>query len=268
MKVFSFLLACLCTAAAGHASAQTTPKAAPAAASKPAASKAAAAKPGVKPAADAAEDQGKTRALGDVGTPTVSASGKATGPLLTREELRVCLSQEESIRTRMAGLESKRGPLDREKEVLVADKVRVTEDRGEMEGAKQQAEAVNTRTKDYASRVDAWNKLAADVAANGRQGAAGERQRSEVNRKREELERELKDVESERKKVEEGSLAAVNNYNARVAAYQARADDWNKRNAEVNDGARALEEERRKWIAECGDRRYREDDENAIRRGK
>ena len=57
-------------------------------------------------------------------------------------------------------------------------------------------------------------------------------------------------------------------FNAKVAALDARVADWNQRNAQVNDSAKALEQERMSWISDCGDRRYREDDEIAIRRGK
>ncbi|MBK6472251.1 MAG: hypothetical protein IPF94_16520 [Betaproteobacteria bacterium] len=44
--------------------------------------------------------------------------------------------------------------------------------------------------------------------------------------------------------------------------------DWNQRNAQVNETARKLEDERSLWLSECSNRRYREDDEKAIRAGK
>mgnify|MGYP000370216868 CR=1 FL=1 len=56
--------------------------------------------------------------------------------------------------------------------------------------------------------------------------------------------------------------------NAKVGAFDGRVSDWNQRNAAVNDAAKALEQERLKWMSDCGDRRYREDDELAIKRGK
>jgi hypothetical protein len=48
----------------------------------------------------------------------------------------------------------------------------------------------------------------------------------------------------------------------------ARIAAWNERNGQWNDTSNALEAERKGWVTACADRRYREDDENAIRRGK
>ena len=44
--------------------------------------------------------------------------------------------------------------------------------------------------------------------------------------------------------------------------------DLQRIRAAIHDAAKALEQERLKWMSDCGDRRYREDDELAIKRGK
>lgn len=61
---------------------------------------------------------------------------------------------------------------------------------------------------------------------------------------------------------------AVADYNARIGAVDARVSEWNVRNAQLNDKAKALEDERAGWVTSCADRRYREEDENAIKAGK
>ena len=64
------------------------------------------------------------------------------------------------------------------------------------------------------------------------------------------------------------SQAAVDGYNADVqargkliAAYQAAAPIF-------NDRVEKLEDDRQKWSKDCADRRYREDDLDAIKSGK
>ena len=57
-------------------------------------------------------------------------------------------------------------------------------------------------------------------------------------------------------------------YNAKASALDARVSDWNARNNAWNDTSLALEAERKGWVRDCADRRYREDDESAIRRGQ
>jgi hypothetical protein len=61
---------------------------------------------------------------------------------------------------------------------------------------------------------------------------------------------------------------AVASYNARAAALDSRIKDWNERNARANEASSALQNERENWVSSCADRRYREDDELAIKRGQ
>ena len=60
----------------------------------------------------------------------------------------------------------------------------------------------------------------------------------------------------------------VNAYNANAKAVEARVVDWNTRNQAWNDAGVNLETERQEWVQQCADRRYREDDEAAIKAGK
>ena len=43
---------------------------------------------------------------------------------------------------------------------------------------------------------------------------------------------------------------------------------WNERSAGHSQRAKAVNEERETWMSDCADRRYREDDEIAIRKGQ
>ena len=75
-------------------------------------------------------------------------------------------------------------------------------------------------------------------------------------------------LDVERETVLGENQAAVNAYNARVGTLDKRVVDWNQRNAQWNEASKALEIERKDWVDQCGNRRYREDDEKAIRAGK
>jgi hypothetical protein len=61
---------------------------------------------------------------------------------------------------------------------------------------------------------------------------------------------------------------AIKAFNERVLARDARIDDYNKRNAALVADATAWQAASDQWKTQCGDRRYREDDEIAIKRGK
>ena len=54
----------------------------------------------------------------------------------------------------------------------------------------------------------------------------------------------------------------------KATALDARVTAWNQNNEQWNADSRALETERSTWVSACSDRRYREEDETAIRQGK
>ena len=57
-------------------------------------------------------------------------------------------------------------------------------------------------------------------------------------------------------------------FNGKAAALDARVSSWNERNAKWNEMSVAMESERKAWVTSCSDRRYREEDETAIKAGK
>lgn len=260
MKAHHVLLASLCLAltwpAPSQAQTQTQTPTTPAKpAAKPAATKPTATAAAAKPA------DNKTLTLG---------SGKNPGgPILTRDELRACLKEEERLRTRLTEVEGGRGALDREKEALGVEQAALRADRAPLDELKKRTDDLAARLRDYAARVDAWNKGVTEFNANLRANTAtSERQRVEFNRQREELAKLLVELEAEKARHTAESEGLVRAYNVRLAALDSRVVDWNQRNAQANEANKALEVERQAWLAGCGDRRYREEDEQAVRAGK
>ena len=99
-------------------------------------------------------------------------------------------------------------------------------------------------------------------------GMQGERQREALNKERAEIEKERTALEAERARISSGSADAVRAYNVKAGALDARVGDWNQRNARWNEMSTALETDRQGWVTGCSDRRYREEDETAIKAGK
>jgi hypothetical protein len=133
---------------------------------------------------------------------------------------------------------------------------------------KKQAEALSERMKAYGARVTAWNDSVTAFNANAPTGSKADRERLALNKERDELGVQQKVLEAEKTEFATKSEAVVRDYNAKAAAVDAQVTDWNKRNEQWNQDARALEADRSEWVINCADRRYREDDETAIKRGK
>jgi predicted nucleic acid-binding Zn-ribbon protein len=219
----------------------------------------AAAKPAAAPAkaGSAAEDK------------TLSLGGKSSsGPILTRDELRTCLSQEEVIRKRLDAHTALRAPLDKEKSDLSAVQQTLRAERAPLEDMKKQAEDLSQRMKDYGVRVNGWNERVAAFNTANPSGARGDRERSALNKERDDLGVLQKALEAEKAELATKSETLVRDYNAKATAVDAQVTGWNQRNEKWNQDARALEADRSEWVISCADRRYREDDEIAIKRGK
>ena len=62
-----------------------------------------------------------------------------------------------------------------------------------------------------------------------------------------------------------GASSGASQVNSKVDALNTRTAAWNERNKRVVKMGEDLTQERDLWASECGNRRYREDDEIAIR---
>ena len=262
MKWISLLLVLACSTVATLAVAQTAPvKPTAQPAAKPAAKPAV--KPAAKPAPAAVGADGRTLSLGGG-----SGSSAVRGPLLAREELRACLKQEESIRTRLAQQDAGRAPLDQEKKAINADQQALRTEQAPIDEMKKKVEEFAVRLKDYDARVQSWNLRVEAHNALRAGSAAYDRSQVALNKEREEITKERTELEAERWRLTSQSETLVGAYNARAQALETLVTDWNVRNSAWNDTNGKLDTERKTWVSSCADRRYREDDETAIRQGK
>lgn len=215
-----------------------------------------AAKPASAPAPKAAE--GRTLSLG--GTGGTGGSGK----LMTRDELRDCLKQQASLTQRRTEVEAARGPIDREKEDLVKEQQALKGEREKVDQARAAIADLNARYQAYGEKVKDWNDRATALKDQG--GVKADRERSVLERERVDLQKQQAALDADRDKLGDGSVQkAVDAFNARAVALDQKVTAWNERNAQLADRARALNRDRETWVNDCADRRYREDDEIAIR---
>jgi hypothetical protein len=98
-----------------------------------------------------------------------------------------------------------------------------------------------------------------DEAARGH--AALEAEKAELRKSGDALKAELETLDR-------GSQEAVDDYNARAAARDKRIDAWEANTAALAARLEALKAERERFAGACGNRRYDEADEIAIRNGR
>jgi chromosome segregation ATPase len=247
LRRLAALTALACTATLSLA--QSTP-------AKPAAKPAPKATPAPAPATPAA---GKTLSMG------TAASGS---PVLTREELRACFSRRDFLTSRLKEADGARTALDSERVGLSQEQSTLRTERENLGGMKGAVEDLNNKAKAFQQDVDNWNKAVAAFNDAKLTGSAAEKQRVELNQTGESLRARQAELQAERGAIVAKGENAVKAFNAKAAAVDQKIADWNERNRRLNADNEALQKERDTWAVECGDRRYREDDEKAILSGK
>lgn len=195
----------------------------------------------------------------------LNPGGSGKGPMLDRDELRACLKQQETLAARRTEVDQQREPLERDKAQLAKDQQALAAERDKLEATRRGAEDLSARMKAHGERVAAWNERA--KAAQERTGAQGDRERRQLEADRAQLQKDQAALEAERTALGTSAQQGVADYNAKAQALDARVSDWNRRNAELVERANAVNQEREQWLDSCANRRFREEDEIAVRKG-
>jgi chromosome segregation ATPase len=209
--------------------------------------------PAAKPATDS-----KPLTMGNTGS----------GKLLTRDELRACFKRRDDLSARLADVEAQRKALDAERDAITQDRTALA---GERDAVKQKTDAVAAlegRMIAFKQKVDDWQARVTAFNDSGRVGVMADRQRADLQREQVALTASQKELEAERVSVTTAAQEAISSFNTKVAAIETRSTDWNTRNAKLNEVTQAVSDDRQGWVTECSNRRYREDDETAIKRGQ
>lgn len=199
---------------------------------------------------------------------TLSGKDASGSKLLTRDELRACLKQRDALSTRLADLDTTRQKLDAERVGLGQEQAALKTERETMAGMRAEIDALNAKTKAFQEEVDGWQKRVAAFNESPPSGSAAERTRNELNEQAEALKKRQAALQTERDSVLGRGDQAIKAFNAKAQALEQKVGDWNDRNAKLNADVEKTKTERETWSTECGDRRYREEDEKAILSGR
>ncbi|QNA99079.1 hypothetical protein [Massilia sp. Se16.2.3] len=187
---------------------------------------------------------------------------------MTKDELRACMSLKDRNDRNRVETERRRAALDKERAELanapdsgaalhaaVADKLAA-------------AKEVDATYAVHAKAIQDWNARMAEFQANSSTMRNPERTHEALVKEQLALKATEERLQGERKTKIAAYEAAVKEANDKAAQGGDRNSDWNKRNEQLAAAEQALLDARRKWASECGDRRFREEDETAIKAGK
>lgn len=212
-----------------------------------------------KPKAAASAPSEKTGTLG-----TTAAKG---GRLMTRDELRVCMTRQAAINRERDAIEAQQAELTEARKSLSGGADDSASLKAEIAQALTAVRAAEVKVRENNAAIQDWNRRMQEL-----EEATGVRN----------LERRKYDLMDEQKELRARSIAVGAELNDRGAAYEAlvkrfndraaerdaKVQAWNKRNAELSEASRRVADEREAWAADCAGRRFREEDEQAIQAGK
>lgn len=205
---------------------------------------------------------GQSNATKSLGT------AKGGGKLLSREELRACLSQQKSLAARKPALQATREQLEREREQLDGAQASLNADRVAIDKLKDTATELNTRTQQLSQRIADFNERVTKNQNAGLSGPTAERQRVALDREKAALDKATKELDDERSALSAQAAQQGKAYDERVGQANRAADDWNARSAQFKRELQGFDRELEDWRSDCEGRSYREDDEKAILSGR
>ena len=198
--------------------------------------------------------------------PTTKSLGpsKDGGKLLSREQLRVCLAQQQELAARKAPLEAERDRLERERQQFDAAGSALEAERAAVDKLQAEAADLRRRNDELGQKIAEFNERARSFQASPGSGPTAQRQQQTLERDKAALDKATKDLDAERADLAARAEKQGKAYNERVAQRNQAAGDWNARNAQFTRSVQAFDTSLADWKADCEGRPYREDDEKAL----
>jgi chromosome segregation ATPase len=207
-------------------------------------------------------------AAGAQGAGNKSIGTAKGGKLLSREELRACLTQQKDLTARKPGLESERAILDRERDELAKIDESLKADEAAMHKLAQSADDISRRTKELQQQIADYNDRAAKFQMAPPSGPTGDRQRRALDNDKAAIDKATAQLEADRAAIGPNAEQMAKTYKARTDTRNQAAEAWNTRNRELTRKVQALDVDQEMFKTDCEGRSYREDDEKAILAGK
>lgn len=205
--------------------------------------------------------------------PARETSAKRSGPgdrVMSKEELRACMALKDSNDRGAVDLERRQEQMSKERsELASAPETASPDPKVDVDPFRKAAEEADAKIREHAKAVRDWNERMTEFETKAKNMLHGaDRARTALKREQAALTAAEPQLLANQTATIAAYERAVADYNKKVEQRGSRNVDWNKRNTELLAVQERLNESQRKWTAECGNRRFREDDETAIKAGK
>lgn len=197
----------------------------------------------------------------------LSGEAPAQGAVMTRDELRACLKDQQAQQQRAQALEQRRGEVDRDAAAVRLQLADVQADRLAFGGWQRSSEAFKQRLAQHGQRVSLYNQRLKAFQETALTAKGAQRERGELEAEAEALARADAALKAEGAQLDATIAQARASLTAKAQAQATAASAANAANRQFNDDAQAHDAAVAAWKANCGGRPYRSADEQAVRSG-
>jgi predicted nucleic acid-binding Zn-ribbon protein len=203
------------------------------------------------------------------GTKTLGGDKPAKGgTMMTRDELRSCLKEQQAQAAQVAELERRRAEIAAEADAVRQQKDAVQVERDAFAAMATEVQAFKEKVKSHGERVALYNERAKAFKENPPRGADAEREHGQLEAEGAAVSQADAAIKAEAAqwtaKVEPARAALTEHTQAQQAAANAAIEH----NRVFNEAVKVQEDQLAAWKQRCGNRPYRESDEKAIRAEK
>lgn len=190
----------------------------------------------------------------------------AANRLMTRDELRACMNLQDEIKAKAVAVQATQKIMAQEKQELTPARDGLKPLRDDVEKYSNLFKKTDADVRDHAKRIDQWNAEMKEVEESSMRSA--EQRKKQLQKEQPGLVARNNELIAAREQQYKLYEAAVERFNTRGKGLEASVQDWNERNERLADDADKVLDLREKYAQECSRRRFREEDEQAIRQGK
>lgn len=188
------------------------------------------------------------------------------GPIMSKEELRACLARKDDVDKKRADVVAQNEQLTRERDTLQQTGAALRTEGTQIEQRNGAIRALAERSREHQAKVQDWNGRAAKL--KDAPPSDQEKLLAGLNAEKDELQKSFETLKAEQAQLAGGFNEQVAAYNARAQEHARTVEALNGRATQLSEQSQAQAREADAWRTACADRRYREDDEIAIKRGK
>lgn len=194
------------------------------------------------------------------------APAKKGDKIMTKDELRACMTLDQDNEMRTEAIDKRHEVLSKERDELEKVKDDTGPQRAEIDRLLEEVKQSDAKVAANATEIEDWNNRMAEFTKRKKDMRNASRREQVLKQERLKLEATNEQVVADRTAKVAAYEKAVEALNQHSAQRGAGNVEWNKRYEALRAEEAELNKSKDKWTKECSNRRFRENDEIAIKK--